>query len=271
MHTVCGAGLPIALDLKQLTVMHDITPLDLARGRNLKIGAVAAPVILTLLPAIITFLLLLFFAGGTPMAIVALSFGVIATVIGFLIGITITAILAKKRSSWTHEMRERIAADGIKAEEIGWFRNELKPNEKRALKTVEARDLLLADAYRETLASRLTATRIVKLSKRELLLTKRRQNSLKQLKSSRAAEFQTEIVKDIEKIGNINDEAKLMLAEAESRLQMIEAAASRAGSLADSELALKKLNARTAELPLALESAKMAEEIRLELEKEDLE
>ena len=61
-----------------------------------------------------------------------------------------------------------------------------------------------------------------------------------------------------------------MQAESEARLQMIEAAASRGGNLADSELALKKLSARTAELPLALESAKMAEEIRLELEKEGL-
>jgi len=168
-------------------------------------------------------------------------------------------------------MRERIAADGIRAEEINWFRNELKSSEKRALKAVEASDMMLGDAYRETLASRLTATRIVKSSKRELLLAKRRQNSLKQLRSARAEEFQAEIAQDVEKIGKINDEARLMLAEAESRLQMIEAAASRQGSLADSELALKKLSARSSELPLALEAAKMSEEIRLELEKEELE
>jgi hypothetical protein len=61
-----------------------------------------------------------------------------------------------------------------------------------------------------------------------------------------------------------------MLSEAEARLQMIEAAVAREGSLADSELALKKLTARTAELPLALESAKISDEIRRELEKEDL-
>ena len=168
-------------------------------------------------------------------------------------------------------MRERIAADGIKAEEIEWFRNELKPSEKRALKAVSARDLLLADAYRETLASRLTATRIVKSSKRELLLAKQRQNSLKRLKSKRSDDFQAEIGRDIEKINEINAEAKLMLAEAEARLQMIEAAATREGSLADSELALKKLTARTAELPLALESAKISDEIRRELEREDME
>jgi hypothetical protein len=49
---------------------------------------------------------------------------------------------------------------------------------------------------------------------------------------------------------------------------MIEAAAVRGAGLADSELALKKLSARTAELPLALESAKMAEAIRRELDEQ---
>ena len=59
-----------------------------------------------------------------------------------------------------------------------------------------------------------------------------------------------------------------MKVEAESRLQMIEAAAMRGSNLVDSELALKKLSARQAELPLALEAAKMEEEIRRELENE---
>lgn len=251
--------------------MYEITAYDLARGRKLKIGAIAAPILLSLIPAIVTFLLLLLAASGPPAAAVILFLGIIATIIGFVVGIAITGILVHNYSKWSNEMRERIAADGIKAEEIEWFRNELRSNEKRALRAVESRDALLGDAYRETLASRLTATRIVRSSKRELLYAKKRQNSLKQLKSSRAGEFQVQISKDIEKIGNINNEAKLMLVEAESRLQMIEAAASRGGSLADSELALKRLSARTAELPLALESAKIAEEIRLELESEDLE
>jgi len=59
-----------------------------------------------------------------------------------------------------------------------------------------------------------------------------------------------------------------MLAEAETRLQMVEAASVRGSAVADSELILKKLSARASELPLALEEAKMAEEIRAELEKE---
>ena len=251
--------------------MYEITQSDLAKGRKLQIGAFTAPALLTLVPAITTLLLLVMTAPTPPVAAVILFVGVIATVIGLVTGIVVAAILAQRRSAWTREMRERIAADGIRAEEINWFRNELKSSEKRALKAVEASDMMLGDAYRETLASRLTATRIVKSSKRELLLAKRRQNSLKQLRSARAEEFQAEIAQDVEKIGKINDEARLMLAEAESRLQMIEAAASRQGSLADSELALKKLSARSSELPLALEAAKMSEEIRLELEKEELE
>lgn len=248
---------------------QEITRSDLARGRKLKLQAVAAPVILTLLPAILTLLLVLLTASGPPAAAIILFTGLFATAIGFLIGIAISIVTARKRSAWSREMRERMAANGIKAEQIDWFRNELKPAEKRALKAVDVRDPLLADAYRETLASRLTATRIVRSSKRELLLAKRRQGTVKQLKSVRADDFQKQIAEDIDKIGKINDEAKLMLAEAESRLEMIEAAASRGGTLADSEVALKKLSARTAELPLALESAKMAEEIRRELETEE--
>lgn len=248
---------------------YDITPAELNRGKRLAIGGVAAPILLTTVPAVVTLLLVLLSSGGPPVAAVIFFIGMIVTAIGFLAGLVISGVLFARRSRWTNDMRERIAADGIRAEEIEWFRHELRSNEKRALKAVEARDLLLADAYRETLASRLTATRIVRSSKKELQLAQKRQRNLKQLKSSRADEFQAEIAKDVEKIAKINDEAKNMLAEAESRLQMIEAAASRQGGLAESELALKKLSARSSELPLALEAAKMSEEIRQELEKED--
>lgn len=251
--------------------MHDITPAELNRGKKLAIAGITAPLAFTAIPALVTFLLVFLSASGPPVAAVIFFVGMIVTALGFLSGLIISGILFGRRAKWTNEMRERIAANGIRAEEIDWFRHELKSNEKRALKAVEARDLLLADAYRETLASRLTATRIVRSSKRELQLAKKRQSSLRQLKSSRAEEFQSEIEKDIEKISKINEEARNMLVEAESRLQMIEAAASRQGGLADSELALKKLSARSSELPLALEAAKMSEEIKLELEKKDIE
>jgi hypothetical protein len=250
--------------------MNEIVKSDLNRAARLKAGAIAAPVVLTLVPAVITLVLLLAAAGGQPAAVLLLFGGVIATVIGFVTGVVTAAVLTQKRSAWVRQLKDRMAARGIKAEEIDWFRSELKSEERRSLKALEHRDLLLADAYRETLASRLTASRIIKSSKRELMLSKRRQNSIKQLKSGRAEEFRSVIGDDIKKLQHIGEEAMLMLAEADSRLKMIESAGTRAGNIADSELALKKLSSRTAELPLALESAKMADEIRLELEKEGI-
>ncbi|MBC7900186.1 MAG: hypothetical protein H7070_09050 [Saprospiraceae bacterium] len=257
--------------MNELQSKYDVTPRDLAKGRNLKIAAWTAPIVIPAVPAVIFTALLFIFGATPPIAATFLFFGIILTAIGFLSGLAISGFSAYRHSNWTKEMRERIAADGIKAEEIEWFRNELKSSEKKALKEMQTTDLMLADAYRETLASRLTASRIIRSSKRELNLTRQRQNRLKQLKAGNSKDFQNQIKSDADKIGTIHNEAKQMLAEAESRLEMIKAAAVRGNSLADSELALKKLSARSAELPLALEEAKMAEEIRAELEKESAE
>lgn len=245
---------------------YQVTDRELARGRNLKIAAWTAPLALTGIPAVLFFALTLLFGTTPPVAFTIFVLGVIITAIGFVAGLTATGFFSYRYSKWTKEMREKIAADGIRAEEIEWFRHELMSNEKRALKDIGRSDLLLADAYRETLASRLTATRIVKSSKRELNLTQRRRSKLKQLKSDKATEFRSQIERDVQNIGSINEEAKLMLIEAEARLQMIEAAAARGSSLADSELALKKLSARSQTLPIALEEARMTAEIRRELE-----
>ncbi|MCU1290449.1 MAG: hypothetical protein JWN60_2678 [Acidobacteria bacterium] len=249
--------------MNELERRYDVTKKDLAKGRRMKIGAWSAPVLLSVVPFLILFISFLAFES-IPLFFFSIIFGVL----GLLLGLVISGVLAYRYSNWTKAMRERIAADGIRAEEIGWFIKELKPAERLALKEIESGNLLLADAYRETLASRLTATRIVKSSRQELQLAKRRQNKLKYLKSENSKAFQAETVRDIEKISSINKEAEQMLHEAETRLQMIEAASRRGTNLADSELALKKLSARTQELPLALEEAKRHDEIRRELEKE---
>ena len=256
------------LKMNEISLRYDVTRRDLAKGRNLLIGAVAAPLVLGGLPLII-FLTLMFIFGATPPAAAAfLFFGLIAGAVGFVIGLGLSGYLGYRRANWTAEMRERIAADGIRAEEIEWFKNELRSNERRSLKEISARDALLADAYRDTLATRLTATRIIRSSKRELQLMQRRQQKLKQLGTQSSKDFQETLARDIAKIDSINKEAKVMLAEAETRLQMVEAASVRGSAVADSELILKKLSARATELPLALEEAKMAEEIRAELERE---
>jgi hypothetical protein len=249
---------------------YDVTPRDLARGRNLKIAGWASPIALTLLPFVF-FTILFFLFGGTPPAAASIFFlGLIATFVGFAIGITLSIVFAVRHSKWTKEMRELIAADGIRADEIEWFRHELKPSEKRALKEIGSSDLLLADAYRETLASRLTATRIVRSSKREMQFTARRLSKLKMLKVESAKTVQERIKQDAAKINSINEEAKAMLAEAESRLHMIESTAMRGGNMADSELALKRLANRVSELPLALEEARLRNEVMDEIEEDGL-
>ena len=73
---------------------------------------------------------------------------------------------------------------------------------------------------------------------------------------------------DREKLEGIRSEADQMRVEAETRLQTIEAAAHRGNNFTDTELAMKRLTSRAAELPLALEALKMEDEIRQELENE---
>ncbi|HBR58556.1 MAG TPA: hypothetical protein DEA22_13975 [Blastocatellia bacterium] len=256
--------------MNEFASKYEISPREMARGRNLKLAAWASPIVLTVLPIAISLFALLLLGSSAPMAATIIFFGFIITIIGFIKGLLLSGIFAYKYSKWLAKIREVMAADGIKAEEVKWFHKELRPSEKKALNEIERNDALLADAYRETLASRLTATRILRSSKRELLLTERRKAKLKLLGSSNTKDFVKEIEIDAEKLSSINSEAAQMLAEAESRLQMIEAAALRGGGLADSELALKKLSARSSALPLALEEARMADEIRRELETEQI-
>jgi hypothetical protein len=86
------------------------------------------------------------------------------------------------------------------------------------------------------------------------------------LKAESKDSFLERLSSDHAKIESIHGEAKSMLVEAESRLEMIEAAAARGGSLTDSEVALKKLASRAAQLPLALEAAVIQEQAARELD-----
>ena len=253
--------------MSDLVKRYDISPADVRRGRRLKIAAWTAPLVLTAIPALL-FVLLTFIASGTAALPLTVFVGLILTALGFVSGLVMSGVFAYKHSKWTADMREQIAAFGIKAEELDWFRAELRPAEKRALKAVERGDPLLADAYRETLASRLTATRIIKSSQHELQASKRRKQKLKQFKSENSKAFGQEIDKDIANISKIHTEAREMLSEAESRLQMIEAAASRGTSIEGNRVALEKLAIRSSELPLALNEALRTEEMRKTVERE---
>ncbi|MEZ5425481.1 MAG: hypothetical protein R2747_04375 [Pyrinomonadaceae bacterium] len=248
--------------MDQLEKIYEVSNKDLLKEKGLRYGAIASPLVLSIVPAVLFFVLGLLFSSFffflSPLTLVG----------GFVLGLIISVGLLFYRSSWLKNIRERIAVDGIRAEEVDWFKNEMTSEEKKALKEIESRNLLLADAYRDTLAARLTATRIKKATNRELLLAKKRQNKVRYLKSDNSKGLLEEIETDIEKLQKIKTEADEMKVEAQTRLQMIEGTARRGTDLAGTELILKKLSARTSELPLALETAKMEEEYRKEFEKE---
>lgn len=242
---------------------YEVTRKDLAKDKALKYGAWTTPFLISFLPALIIFLF--GFLSTNPALIFISLFWLIG---GFIFGLGISGGLLFYRQKWLAQLREKIAIDGIRTEEVEWFKNELTSAERKSLGEIEGKNRLLGDAYRETLASRLTASRIVKFTKKELLLVQKRQNKLKYLKSDVSEDLQNTLKDDYEKLSDISSEAKQMKIEAETRLQMIEAASRRGTNLAETELALKKLTSRAAELPLALEALKMEEEIRKELEAE---
>jgi hypothetical protein len=248
---------------------YEVTRKDEFKDIALKHSAWASPLLLSAVPAVIFLVLFVLFGATPPIAATIFFFGVIAAIIGFVLGLGIAAGSLFYRSRWLGNLRERIAVDGIRTEEVKWFMHELTSSEKKSLKAMESQNRLLGDAYRETLASRLTATRIVKSSKRELLLVSRREGKLKNLKTEAAADLLKVLGEDREKLTSIREEAEQMRMEAETRLQMIEAANSRGTSFVDTENALKKLSARSSDLPLALEALKMEDEIRKEIEAGD--
>jgi hypothetical protein len=183
---------------------------------------------------------------------------------GSVIGFAVTLFLLYYRRHWAQKVRDRVAADGVTVEELPWFMSELTPAERQALKEIEAKNPLLADAYRETLASRITATRVVANAKRELLLVERRLNRTAYIQGADTTRLQEELRADRERIEQIKLEGSERRAEAETRLQMIEAASSRGASWDETNIALHRLSASRDQMPLALESARLEQEAREE-------
>lgn len=249
---------------------YTVTRKDLAKDKALVYGAWASPVLFATVPASVFFALYIAFGSASPaVAATYLFLSLISLIVGAAAGLAVSGGLLFQRSRWSARLRERIAVDGIKAQEVDWFKNELTTAEKQSLKQIEAKNQpLLTDAFRDSLAVRLTATRILKSTGQEILLAERRRNKLKYLKSENSTSLQEDLKNDLQKLQQIKTEAEAMRVEGETRLQMIDAASRRGTTYNDSELTLKKLAARTSELPLALEEAKMEQEIRREFEEQ---
>lgn len=233
---------------------------DLAVARALKFAPWLA-IIITTLPAPILFLVLFLMAEATESAALYLLFAGISLAFGLALGLLIAVILFIYRSRWLAQLRNRLASDGITANEVVWFRSELTSAERASLAEIERTNPLLADAYLETLASRLTASRIISRSRREILKVERRINRARSLGTGDGLSLQEDLEADRKTLDELRQTANQHLAKARTRLQVIEAEASRKLNQNETDLMMQRLGAAQDSLPLVLEIARMEQQM----------
>ena len=127
---------------------------------------------------------------------------------------------------------------------------------------MEKKQPLLADAYRETLALRLNASRLTSSARRDLLLVERRISRARYLNAPDTAVLIEELARDRARLDELKQEGAARRAEAEARLQMIEAAASRGASWAETNYMLQRLDEGRKHVPLALENERVEQQLR---------
>jgi len=208
---------------------------------------------------LLTYLLSGFSSLFLVLTITSVPFSLITAVLVML-------ILVLFRRRWAGQFRDRLASDGITADEVGYFVSELTGGERKALREMEKRQPLLADAYRETLALRLNATRLTASARRNLLQVERRINRARYLNAPDTSVLLEELARDRTRLERLKQEGASRRAEAEARLQMIEAAASRGASWAETNYMLQRLDEGRKNLPLGLEHARAEQELREDME-----
>jgi len=188
--------------------------------------------------------------------------------LGSIIGLIVVVMMFLYRWQWEKKLRNRLAADGVTSDELTWFTAELTKAERRTLSEIESRNLLLADAYRETLAARVTATRVAAHARREALAVERRIQNTSRLQTVERATLEADLRSDRKRLNRIETEASERRAQAEARLLMIEAAAGRNASDDETRIALQRLELAEAQVPYSLENARLEREAREEVERE---
>jgi hypothetical protein len=240
-----------------------LTEKDRRAQRAWTVAPWVALVLITVFPPTVLAILALIL-GGAPLWLLAVA----AIPVCLIVAIITTIVLLTLRRNWVKRVRARLASDGITADEVDWFRSELTSGEKRALRSMEEQQPLLADAYRETLALRLNATRLAGNARRELLLVERRISRARYLNAPDTAVLIEELNRDRTRLEQLKQEGSSRRAEAEARLQMIEAAASRGASWAETNYMLQRLDEGRKNLPLGLETERARQQLREESESE---
>jgi hypothetical protein len=232
---------------------------DANTARLLKVAPWLA-VAITTLPAPLIFLVLFLTATATDSAAVFLLLAGLSLTLGFALGLVIAALLLFYRSRWLSKLRDRLASDGITATEVVWFRSELTSAERASLAEIQESNPLLADAYLETLANRLTAARILSRSKRELLRVERQINRARTLNTPESAALQKDLAADHDKLQQLRQQASEHLTKTKTRLQVIEATARRKLTEGETDLMMQRLGSAQDQLPLVLEMEQLEQQ-----------
>lgn len=220
------------------------------------------------LPAPFYFLLRYFNAASGSEAGEFMLIAMTTLAAGSIIGLIVVVLLFIYRRQWEKRLRNRLAADGVTTDEMSWFTVELTKAERRTLREIEMHNLLLAEAYRETLAARVTATRVAAHAKREAGAVERRIQNTSRLQSAERGMLAEDLMSDRTRLGQIEAEANERRAKAEARLLMIEAAAGRNASDDETRIALQRLELAEAQVPPPLEYARLERDARAEVEQE---
>jgi hypothetical protein len=120
---------------------------------------------------------------------------------------------------------------------------------------------LLADAFLETLASRLTATRIMARSRKEMLRVERHINRARTLRTPESASLQKDLEEDHKRLKALYTQASEHLDQAKTRLQVIETTANRRLSQGETDQMMRRLGSAQDQLPLVLEIAQLEQQI----------
>ena len=218
------------------------------------------------LPIPIVFLVLFLAAATTETAAIYLLLSFVSLGLGLVVGLLVLFLLLFYRRRWRGRLRDRLAADGITAAEVPWFASELSSEERRIWGELKQKNPLLADAYCETLAARLTATRIIARARGETLKVERQINRTRNIKGVDTTGLLDDLMSDRQRSDVLRKEATVRLSETKARLQAIEAAANRKLSQTETDLMLRRLAASQEHFPLALEMASMEEAALRELD-----
>ncbi len=152
--------------------------------------------VLVMLPAPIVFLMLFLAAGTTDSAAIYFLLSFVSMGLGLVVGVLVLISLFLYRRRWYRRLRDRLASDGITASEVPWFASELSSEERKTWGELKLKNPLLADAYCETLATRLTASRIIARARGETLKIERQINRTRNIRGADTSALLNDLIAD---------------------------------------------------------------------------